>query len=155
MFSTQKKSWTHTKQTGMKSLERVFCSCYAVGKVHQRGYPSHHDRKAAMTKSTCIHHAVSTCHVWPSSSADHHRVTVHSTVGNSHRRGYPSHYDSVQGQAKYDCLAVPMASLPSEQTEHKPEQPNANGHTHWHHLTGAKAFRDTLRRDSEFPPFSL
>ena len=88
----------------MKSLERVFCSCCAVGNDHQRGYPSHHD--------------------------------------------------SVQGQAKYDCLAVPMASLPSEQTEHKPEQPNADGHTHWHHLTGAKAFRDTFRRDSEFPSFS-
>ena len=46
---------THTKQTGMKSLMRVFCSCCAVGNDHQRGYPSHHDRKAAMIKSTCIH----------------------------------------------------------------------------------------------------
>ena len=60
-------------------------------------------------------------------------VTISSTVGNSHRRGYPSHHDSTR-QAKYDCLAVPMTSRPSEQTGHKPEQPNANEHTHWGHL---------------------
>ena len=57
-------------------------------------------------------------------------TTESYTVGNSHRRGYPSHHDSVQGQAKYDRLAVPMALRPSEQTEHKPEHPNAAEHTH-------------------------
>ena len=136
LVHTQKtKSWTRTKQTGMKSLERVFCSCWAVGNDHQWGYPFHHDRKAAMTKSTCVHHAVSTCHVWQSSSAEHHRVTVHSTVRNSNWRGYPSHHDSVQGQAKYDHLAVPMALQPSEQTEHKPEHPNTDERTHWQELS--------------------
>ena len=39
----------------MNSLMRMFCSCCAVGNNHQRGYPPHHDRKAAMIKSTCIH----------------------------------------------------------------------------------------------------
>ena len=48
---------------------------------------------------------------------------------------------------------VSLALRPSEQTEHKPEHPNAAEHTHWVHLTGAKAFRDTFRRDSKFPPF--
>ena len=108
-----------TKQSVMKRLLRVFCGCCTVGNNHRRGYPFHHDREAAMIKSTCMHHTVSTCHVWPSSSVDHRRVTVHSTVGNSHRGGYPSHHNSVQWQAKYDHLAVPMISRPSEQTEHR------------------------------------
>ena len=109
MFSTHKtnkrKSWTQ-KQTGMKSLMRVFWSCCAVGNpMTTKGatHPTTTCRKAAMIKSTWIHHAVSTCRVWPSSSA---------------------------------------------------EQPNTDEHTHWSHLTGAKAFRDTFRRDSKFRPFS-
>ena len=103
MFVHKNKMAEHTKQNNLAWKDWGGCSVVVVLSAmttEEATYPSHHYRKAAMIKFTCIHHAVSTCHVRSSSSAEHHRVTVRSTVGNSHWRGYPSHHDSVQWQAQ-------------------------------------------------------